>query len=287
MNKQTRTVRYFLTSLVFLFLLSGAGNSSGNSTGSTGFTGSTSKYGSGATPPEFDPTKTSPYSIPGAVDNIQVTPPDSISGTVDNIQVTPPEYVYDDAFEQFKPTNWFAFVAGLASMIGVVLTLYQIRVRPQRNPRIRLGEWSRTILLGSGFGILILGSVALYNQPNPPSFVLFSSIYDGLHGISGNEVTDSREHGENVWGFLLFVGAMLVYIGFRHCHYTTMDSISRNALSRGNMLRKQRDRELAAILRNREYVDLSVNERLRHDETVRFYERNINLIYSLLADDSE
>lgn len=82
--------------------------------------------------------------------------------------------------EDFFHSEWFAIVAGISSVLGFIVTLYQLRVKHNFLPRFRRAEWYKSILISLGIGIIVTGYIKFYNQPRP-SFDILGDVHDFLH----------------------------------------------------------------------------------------------------------
>lgn len=92
----------------------------------------------------------------------------------------------DSFFTRLAESPWFAVGSGLASFIGVLLALYQMRVRYYAGSRLRLLELQRVAVLAAGVGLATFASISFYLQPYPPGFLPFRYIYDLGHGTCAN-----------------------------------------------------------------------------------------------------
>ncbi len=92
-----------------------------------------------------------------------------------------------DDIKQIVNSVWFPFITGIASIIGVILTLYTLRVRRYTHLRYRLLEWQKIIIIAIGVGLLTFGSIYFYIQSRPPAFFLFKYLYDSIHGFCGSQ----------------------------------------------------------------------------------------------------
>ena len=83
-------------------------------------------------------------------------------------------------------STWFPLISGLASLLGVALALYQLRIRHAPRSRLRSLEWQKVFIAASGVGLLTFSGVSLYSQQRPPGFLPFRHVYDALHGTCGS-----------------------------------------------------------------------------------------------------
>lgn len=88
--------------------------------------------------------------------------------------------------KDFVQSEWFALVSGLASVLGVLLTLYQSRVKYRPHSKIRTLEWQKTLLISLGTGVFIAASIQFYFQQPPPTHGPIRDLHDFLHGTQGS-----------------------------------------------------------------------------------------------------
>ena len=86
---------------------------------------------------------------------------------------------------EITTSTWFALLTGLASVLGFLITLYQLRVQYRPYSRLRSMEWEKNILISSGIGIMVFSSIQFYNQSPPPRPIGLRNLYDYLHGDEG------------------------------------------------------------------------------------------------------
>lgn len=72
---------------------------------------------------------------------------------------------------------WVALISGIASIIGVILTLYSIRVRPTKSSLLRRMEWEKTFLIGVSIGMMVFTFIRFYNQWPLPRELFSHSFY--------------------------------------------------------------------------------------------------------------
>lgn len=85
---------------------------------------------------------------------------------------------------------WFAFLSGLASILGMFFTLYQLRVRHTTRSKYRTVEWQKALIIATGTGLSIFAGITFYAQTPPPSLHSFRKIYDSLHGVCESRWVD-------------------------------------------------------------------------------------------------
>ena len=87
----------------------------------------------------------------------------------------------------FVRSDLFALITGLASVIGTLLAIYQIRVNKTRHSSFRRREWQKALMISVGAGLVAASGVKFYFQDLPPSVIPLRQFYDTLHGISASQ----------------------------------------------------------------------------------------------------
>jgi hypothetical protein len=82
---------------------------------------------------------------------------------------------------QFINTDWFAIVSGLSSIIGLLVSFYQIKIKSAKSSIIRKYEWQRSIFFSFTFGVFIFSSIMFFNQDRPNNET-FGEIHDLIKG---------------------------------------------------------------------------------------------------------
>lgn len=75
---------------------------------------------------------------------------------------------------------WFTFFAGLASIIGLFIPLYQTRIRYLSSSILKNREMLKIFLISIGFGLIIISLIEINKQEYPPSRT-YKTIYRLLH----------------------------------------------------------------------------------------------------------
>lgn len=117
------------------------------------------------------------------------------------------------SFEQISKSPWFALVSGVASIIGLMVTLYGTQIRTIPFSLYRSYAWTRVLLLSFGIGILVSTGIMFYTQTEAPSFICLSYIFRFLHGYTYYyNITE----GPNIWAIIFLVGGGITIYGIRY-----------------------------------------------------------------------
>jgi hypothetical protein len=94
--------------------------------------------------------------------------------------------------ERITHSEWFALVAGMASILSCAYGFYTSRIKHQAHSRLRSLEWQKFLMVSVGVGFVVSGALGFYNQSPPPSQSVLRDLYDHLHGTSGSHWTGDR-----------------------------------------------------------------------------------------------
>ena len=86
--------------------------------------------------------------------------------------------------DEIIKSGWFVFFTGSASIVGVLLSIYQLKIKGMAPSLYRSKLWFKSIFVSLSFGMIVVGFVGFVNQDNPPPDDTFRKLYDGFHGIN-------------------------------------------------------------------------------------------------------
>lgn len=168
--------------------------------------------------------------------------------------------------ENFVKSPWFSLVSGCASILALILAMYPIQVRSLPTSVFRTLVWKKTLLLSFGLGIIVFSGIQFYNQ-FPPGGKFFGIPYALLHGKM--VIYSYGEGGTHLWGILFLLGVALFSAG------AVLDparKIRERLLDEGKEIHEVQARELGRILRGGTYEKLTIDEKDRYDQLLRYYQ---------------
>jgi hypothetical protein len=164
----------------------------------------------------------------------------------------------------FASSPWFGLASGLASILGLLLTLYGTQVRTIPFSYYRSLTWRRSLLISISFGSFLLALINFYNQYAPPAaFPLFKA-YELLHG----DVDYDYSSGTSIWGLLAGVSLVIFFVGLNYDPLTKLRAAIRQEHT---VLMEARRRELNSLLSGRSFERLSTEERALHKDIESYY----------------
>jgi hypothetical protein len=181
------------------------------------------------------------------------------------------------SFGQISQSPWFALVSGVASIIGLMVTLYGTQIRTIPFSLYRSYAWTRVLLLSFGIGILVSTGIMFYTQTQAPSFICLSYIFRFLHGYTYYyNITE----GPNMWAIIFLVGGGITIYGIRYDPVKLSKSI---VFREHEALLLYRKAQLSSVLGENCYEELKNHEKLLYDDLnvfhVELQSRLIDTIY--------
>lgn len=169
-------------------------------------------------------------------------------------------------------SSWFALASGVASIIGLIVTMYGTQISTIPFSLYRSHVWNRVLLLSFGIGIIVFAGMQFYTQTERPAFPPLYYISSFLHGDTleyrlpfGAYISSN---GTNLWGIILFIGSAILTLGII---YDPMQ-ISKSVMFREhNALLEYRKEQLSSVLGENDYENLKSHERHLYDDLSDFH----------------
>lgn len=154
----------------------------------------------------------------------------------------------------------FALASGIASIIGLLFTLYATQVRTIPFSLYRSLMWRKALLLSTGVGLLIFGSIKFHAQEQSPFLSPFRELHALLFGYVTVSPVDNEPHGTFIWAVIGIVGLLIFAIGII---YEPAALARRILIREQDALHKALDVQVDHLLNGRRVADLE-----RHDRRV-------------------
>lgn len=165
-------------------------------------------------------------------------------------------------------SSWFALASGVASIIGLMITLYGTQISTIPFSLYRSYVWNRVLLVSFGIGIIVFAGMQFYTQTEPPGLPPLYHIFSVLHGKRLDFDAVFCSSGTNLWGIILFIGAAILIYGIR---YDPMQ-ISKSVMFREHKaLLEYRKEQLSSVLGEDDYGNLKSHERHLYDDLSNFH----------------
>ncbi len=222
--------------------------------------------GGGNVPPPA--TRTSLHNQGGGVSGTPVggLPSERTGG--DGVEIIPDSETPASIARDLSQSPLFALTSGLASILGLLFTLYATQVRTIPFSLYRSLMWRKALLLSSGTGLLVFGGMKFYMQEEAPYILPLREVHALLLGVLRVSAVDFQPHGSSVWAIIWVIGGLLLIAGLAY----DPASRARVILVREQQaLQEAQAQQLSHVLRGRKISDLQPPERRVFDDTLEYY----------------
>jgi hypothetical protein len=162
----------------------------------------------------------------------------------------------------------FALTSGLASILGLLLTLYATQVRTIPFSFYRSLMWRKALLLSIGTGFLVFGGMKFYSQTQAPFLSPFREIHSLLVGEYRVSAWDHEPHGSVIWAILFLLGGILLITGL---FYDPAATARRILVREQDALHKALDDQISHLLRGRKAAALEPPDNQILADTLEYY----------------
>ncbi len=159
--------------------------------------------------------------------------------------------------ESLVTSPWFSLVTGVASMLGLLLALYQVQASNIPPSEFKSLLWKKSLFTSLGVGIVVFSTIQLYQQPDPPS-KLFGLFYNLLHGIFPIDRHIEFYSGTWAWGILLVIGAAILAMA---TSVVAQKAIRQRTIDEFEVIRRKEDDSTKKLLHGRTISELSDDEK--------------------------
>lgn len=155
-------------------------------------------------------------------------------------------------------SSWFVLVTGVASIIGLLLTLYGTEVKPLPQSMYRTLTWRRVLLLSAGVGLVVLAATGFYNR-EPPTL-----LYELRQGINSVRIDVKAV----AWIGLALVGMSLGVFGYR---LDPLKQVQQKLREERRALQRSRQMEIARLLHTTSFEELSEPQKIIYADLMQYY----------------
>lgn len=171
-------------------------------------------------------------------------------------------------FDKSSQTSWFAFASGIASILGLMFTLYGTQIRMIPFSLYRSCVWNRVLLISIGIGILVFAGIKFYTQTEPPGLPPLSCLFMFLHGVNNFYTDIDGNNGTNLWAIIFAIGAVISTCGFFYNPIKLCKSVLRRE---HDALLEYRKTQLSSVLNRQNYENLKSHEKHLYDDLNAFH----------------